>query len=172
MLIIGHLWSQDQHCGASRLLVGTGGAGKHLSHLRQMFPAEVSSFGSPTEENCSFLSLFSAIFPVSIFLVADIMSKIGPNSGLKCLLPFYVQGLDRPREKAPLLDISARAASRTVGFEFSVSKSAVFDEFFKQKQAWNIINILIIAWTRGLQEQTPVMSQGARTPYLLIQVLK
>lgn len=129
--------------------MGTGGAGKHLSHLRQMFPAEVSCFSSPTERNCPFLSLFSAIFPISIFLVAD-MSKIGPNSELKCHLPFYMQGHDRPWEKIPLLDISARTASSTVGFEFSLNKSAVFDDgFFKQKQAWNI-NILIIACNQRL----------------------
>lgn len=140
------------------MFVGTGGVGK-LSHLRQMFPAEVSSFSSPTEKNCPFLSPFSAIFPVSIFLVADIMSKIGPNSGLKYHLPFYVQGHDRPWEKMPPLDISAKAASSTVGFEFSLNKSAVFDEFFQQKQARNIINILIIACN-----QTPARIESCNVP--------
>lgn len=152
MLIIGHLWSQDQYCGASRLLVGTGGAGKHLSHLRQMFPAEVSSFSSPTEKNCSFVSLFSAIFPVFIFLVADIMSKIGPNSGLKCHLPFYVQGHDRPWEKTPLLDISAKQALGLLALSsVLINQQYLMSSLNKSKH-----KTLLTYWsshaTRGLQE--------------------
>jgi hypothetical protein len=71
-----------------------------------------------------------------MFLVADIMSKMGPNAGLKYHLPFYVQeGHDGPSGKIPAQEHSARAGSSAFGTELSVDQSAIVDEFFKQKQA-------------------------------------
>lgn len=71
-----------------------------------------------------------------MLLVADIMSKMGPNASVKYHLPFYMQeGHGGPSGKIPTLEHSARAGSSAVGVEFSVDLSVILDEFFKQKQA-------------------------------------
>lgn len=71
-----------------------------------------------------------------MFLVADIMSKMGPNASLKYHLPFYGQeDHDRPSGKIPTPEHCVRAGSGAVGAVFSVDLSVTLDEFFKQTQA-------------------------------------
>lgn len=67
-----------------------------------------------------------------MFLVADIMSKMGPNASLKY---YRHEDHDGPSGKIPTLEHCARAGSGAVGVAFSVHLSVTLDEFFKQTQA-------------------------------------